>query len=89
MKDDISIRTTGTETDENVQPDVLQDGLQPEEVQPGENLSGGQSSSPRRYRLYDKFADHVSVRTLDMVILITAVLIIGLLIYGIVTGSPQ
>ena len=52
MKDNISIRTTGTETDENVQPDELQDGLQPEEVQPGENLSGGQSSSPRRYRLY-------------------------------------
>ncbi len=44
---------------------------------------------PRRYRLYDKIKDHVSLRTVDAVIVITAVLIVGLLIYGIITGSAR
>ncbi len=44
---------------------------------------------PRRYKLYDKIKDHVSLRTVDTVIIITAALIIGLLIYGIITGTPQ
>ncbi len=44
---------------------------------------------PRRYRLYDKIKDHVSLRTVDTVIVITALLIVGFLIYGIVTASPS
>lgn len=44
---------------------------------------------PRRYKLYDKIKDHVSLRTVDTVIIITVVLIIGLLIYGTITGMPQ
>ena len=44
---------------------------------------------PRRYRLYDKIKDHVSLRTVDAVIVITALLIVGFLIYGIVTASPS
>ncbi len=44
---------------------------------------------PRRYKLYDKIKDHVSLRTMDTVIIITAALIVGLLIYGILTGKPQ
>ena len=44
---------------------------------------------PRRYRLYDKIADRVSLRTVDAVIVITAVLIVALLIYGIATGGKQ
>lgn len=44
---------------------------------------------PRRYKLYDKIKDHVSLRTVDTVIVITAALIIGLLVYGILTGKPQ
>lgn len=44
---------------------------------------------PRRYKLYDKIKDHVSLRTVDTVIIITAALIIGLLVYGILTGKPQ
>jgi len=43
---------------------------------------------PRRYRLYDKIKDHVSLKTIDAVIAITAALIIGFLIYGILTASP-
>ncbi len=42
---------------------------------------------PRRYRLYDRLKDHVSLRTVDAVIIITAALIVGLLIYGIATGN--
>lgn len=43
---------------------------------------------PRRYKLYDRIKDHVSVRTVDTVIIITAVLIIALLVIGIMTGKP-
>jgi hypothetical protein len=50
------------------------------------NFSG--QRLPRRYRLYDKIKDHVSLKTIDAVIAITAALIIGFLIYGILTASP-
>ena len=52
-----------------------------------ESGSAGGTGVPRRYSLYDKFADHVSLRTIDFVIVITAVLIIGLLVYGIISGN--
>ena len=45
---------------------------------------------PRRYKLYDKIKDHVSLRTVDTVIIVTALLIVGLLVYGILTAqAPQ
>ena len=44
---------------------------------------------PRRYKLYDKIKDNVSLKTVDTVIIVTAALIIGLLVYGIITGTPQ
>ena len=43
---------------------------------------------PRRYKLYDRIKDHVSLRTIDIVIAVTAALIIVLLVYGIATGNP-
>ncbi len=43
---------------------------------------------PRRYKLYDRISDHVSLRTIDIVIGVTAILILGLLAYGILTGNP-
>jgi len=43
---------------------------------------------PRRYKLYDRIKDHVSLRTIDAVIVVTALLIVGLLIYGILTARP-
>jgi hypothetical protein len=49
----------------------------------------GEQKLPRRYRLYDKIKDHVSLRTLDTVIVVTAVLIVGLLVYGILTRNAQ
>ena len=42
-----------------------------------------------RYKVYDKIKDHVSLRTVDLVIAVTAVLIIALLVIGIITGKPQ
>ncbi len=44
---------------------------------------------PRRYKLYDRIKDHVSLRTVDIVIAITAALILILLVYGILTGNPK
>ena len=50
---------------------------------------GTDQKLPRRYRLYDKIKDNVSLRTVDIVIAVTALLIIGFLIYGILTAQPQ
>ena len=45
---------------------------------------------PGRYKLYDKIKDHVSLRTVDMIIIITSVLLVAALVIGIVTGKrPQ
>ena len=44
---------------------------------------------PGRYRIYDKIKDHVSVRTVDTVIIITAALIVILLVVGIATAKPR
>ncbi len=49
---------------------------------------GPDQKLPRRYRLYDKIKDNVSLRTVDGVIIVTALLIVALLIYGIATGTP-
>ncbi|MBE5801609.1 MAG: hypothetical protein E7319_04905 [Clostridiales bacterium] len=46
-------------------------------------------AGPRRYRLYDKIKENVSLRTIDTIIIVTSLLIVGLLVYGIVTGTPQ
>ncbi len=49
---------------------------------------GGQKL-PRRYRLYDKIKENVSLRTVDAVIFGVSALIVILLVYGIITGTPQ
>lgn len=43
---------------------------------------------PRRYRLYDRISEHLSLRGVNAVIIVTSLLIVGLLIYGILTASP-
>ena len=43
---------------------------------------------PRRYKIYDKIKDNVSLRTVDTIIILTSLAIIALLIVGIVTGTP-
>ena len=54
-----------------------------------EKISSSGQRLPKRYRLYDKIKDHVSLRTVDTVIVVTAVLIVGLLVYGILTRNAQ
>ena len=55
-----------------------------------EKTFGGKSEGPRRYKLYDKIKENVSLRTIDAIIIGTSVLIIALLIFGIATGtSPK
>ena len=44
---------------------------------------------PRRYKVYDRIKDHVSLGAVNAVIIITALLIVVLLFYGIATGTPQ
>lgn len=46
-------------------------------------------TGPRRYKLYDRIKDHVSLRTVDTVIAVTSLLIVAALIYGILTATPQ
>ena len=58
--------------------------------QQSEKTFSTEPRQPRRYKLYDRIKDHVSLKTMDTVIIITAALIVGLLIYGIITGKrPQ
>ena len=44
---------------------------------------------PRRFGIYEKIKDNVSLRTIDTIIIATSVLIVVLLVVGIVTGNPQ
>ena len=44
---------------------------------------------PRRFGIYDKIKDNVSLRTIDAIIIATSVLIVVLLVVGIITGNPQ
>jgi hypothetical protein len=75
MKNDTSIRAARAKMEEA-------------KVQ-SEKISSSGQRLPRRYRLYDKIKDHVSLRTVDTVIVVTAVLIVGLLVYGILTRNAQ
>ena len=44
---------------------------------------------PRRFGIYEKIKNNVSLRTIDAIIIATSVLIVVLLVVGIVTGNPQ
>ena len=44
---------------------------------------------PRRFGIYEKIKDNVSLRTIDTIIIATSVLIVVLLVVGILTGNPQ
>ena len=43
---------------------------------------------PRRYKLYDRISEHLSLRGINIVIIVTSLLIVGLFIYGIITATP-
>ena len=44
---------------------------------------------PRRYKLYDRIANRVSVTTMNVIIGATVILLIAALVVGILTGNPQ
>ena len=44
---------------------------------------------PRRFGIYDKIKNNVSLRTIDAIIIGTSALIVVLLVVGILTGTPQ
>ena len=52
-----------------------------------ERTFGNEQRLPRRFRLYDKIKDHVSLRNIDIIIVVTSLLIIGLFIFGILTAN--
>jgi hypothetical protein len=69
--------------------DIRQARAEMEQAKAASERSFGEQKLPRRFRLYDKIKENVSLRTVDTVIAVTALLIIALLIYGIATGTPQ
>ena len=75
MKDDRSVKNTRAEME--IAKTQSEKTFSKEPKQPG------------RYKIYDKIKDHVSVRTVDTVIIITAALIVILLVVGIATGNPR
>ena len=42
---------------------------------------------PQRYKLYDRIADKVSVKTMNVVVAVVSILLVAVLIYGIATGD--
>ncbi len=68
--------------------EMRQARAQMEEARSRSEKQSGDQRLPRRYRLYDKIKDHVSLRTVDGVIIAVSILIVVLLIYGIATGTP-
>ena len=52
-----------------------------------ERQFSGEQRLPRRFRVYDKIKENVSLKTVDTVIAVTALAIVALLIYGILTGK--
>ena len=75
MKDESSIRAARAELDAAKEQ--------------SERTFSDAPKSPRRYKIYDRIKDHVSLRTVDAVILVTAILIVVLLVFGILTGKHQ
>ncbi|MBP3721193.1 MAG: hypothetical protein J6J41_07655 [Clostridia bacterium] len=68
--------------------EIRQARAEMEQAKAASERSFGEQKLPRRFRLYDKIKENVSLRTVDTVIAVTALLIIALLIYGIATGTP-
>ena len=69
--------------------EIRQARAEMEQAKAASERSFGEQKLPRRFQLYDKIKENVSLRTVDTVITVTALLIIALLIYGIATGTPQ
>ncbi|MBQ9210536.1 MAG: hypothetical protein IJ153_02450 [Clostridia bacterium] len=68
--------------------EIRQNRAEMEQAKQRGEKSTSEQKLPRRYHLYDKIKENVSLRTIDGVIIAVSAAIILLLIYGIVTGTP-
>ena len=57
--------------------------------QVSERTFSAQPRQPRRYKIYDRIKDNVSLRTVDIFIGVVAVAIVVLLVVGILTANPK
>ena len=54
---------------------------------PEQETGAAEEGRPKRYKIYDRIAANVSLRTIDIIIAVTAIALIGFVIYGIATGT--
>ena len=57
--------------------------------QVSERTFSAQPRQPRRYKIYDRLKDNVSLRTVAIFIGVVAVAIVVLLVVGILTANPK
>lgn len=57
--------------------------------QVSERTFSAQPRQPRRYKIYDRIKDNVSLRTVDIFIGVVVVAIVVLLVVGILTANPK
>ncbi len=72
--------------EENKDIEVPEEQASQAQEAPGGKFEG--QRLPKRYHLYDRIMENVSLRTINGVIITVSVLIIVLLIIGIITGTP-
>ena len=90
MKQDLEIPSGAANADSGAPGEIETSAAGSPEETAAEGAAAPGKRRPQRYKLYDRIADNVSVRTMNIIIAVVAVLIIVLLIYGIITGtSPQ
>ena len=54
---------------------------------PEQETGSSEGNRPKRYKIYDRIAANVSLRTIDIIIAVTAIALIGFVIFGIATGT--
>ena len=67
----------------------VEDGAAGENVGAEGASTEGAGKRPARYKVYDRIADNVSVHTMNIIVAVVALLLIGFVIYGIATGNPN
>lgn len=71
----------------------MDENINVEETASGQETEAGRDSGtekrPQRYKIYDRIADNVSLNTINIIIIVVSVLLVGFVIYGIATGHPN
>lgn len=74
--------------------DGLSERLEMEEAAKASEKKFGQTDAegkpakklPKRYKLYDRIAKHVTLRMIDTIIVVTVILIVAAIVLGMITG---